>query len=347
MTQLARARPVVQVRGTVSASHVHRPWLGRIGLYVITLWAVLTFNFLLPRAMPGDPLLAMQDPESSLYVVDEGARARLAAYYGLDRPLMEQYVRYLAGVASGNLGWSIYLNAPVSGLIRQRLPWTLLLALPSLILASVVTVLAGAHSAWVHGSPADQLLLVAFTALRTVPVFFLGVLGILVFSVKLDWLPLSGSTTLFHTWPNVWQQALDILRHWLLPASLLTLEMIGGRYLLMRNSMVTVLGEEYMLVARAKGLPERALKYRHGLRNAILPFVTAFSAQLGFVVAGTIFVETLFSYPGMGRLMYDAVGTRDYPVLEGTFLVSAVTVLTVNLLTELVYGWLDPRVKEP
>lgn len=134
-------------------------------------------------------------------------------------------------------------------------------------------------------------------------------------------------------------------RHWALPAAVLTLEMATARFLLVRNSMVTVLGEDFMLVARAKGLAERALKYRHGLRNAVLPFFTAFSAQVGFAVTGTIFVETLFAYPGMGRLMFEAVSARDYPLLQGAFLLAAIGVLAANLLADALYGVLDPRTR--
>ncbi|MBI5301739.1 MAG: ABC transporter permease [Chloroflexi bacterium] len=321
-------------------------WLNQVGLYGLTVWAVLTFNFLLPRALPGDPIAAMQDSSSNFYIADAEARARLAAYYGLDRPLGEQYLGYLAGIATVNLGWSIRLNTPVIELLRLRLPWTLLLTIPTLLIASTITVLAGVHSGWVRGSRTDRALLIAFNLIRTMPVYLLGVFALILFSVNLGWLPLFGATTPFRVWQTPWEQAADILKHWILPASLLIVETLGARFLLMRNSMVAVLGEDYMLVARAKGLPERAIEFRHGLRNAILPFVTAFSAQLGFAVSGAIFIETLFAYPGMGRLMFDAVGARDYPVLEGSFLVVALSVLTMNLLADLMYGWLDPRVRE-
>lgn len=324
-----------------------KSWLNQIALYAVTLWAILTINFLLPRAMPGDPLLALLDPTSDVFVYNDELRAELAHYYGLDRPLIDQYAQYLAGVTTGNLGWSIRWNTPVATLIRSHLPWTLLLVIPSLVLATVISMLAGAHSAWVRDSAADRLLLIVFTGMRALPVFFLGILAILLFSVKLGWSPLGGARTPFRSWPTLGQQTLDILRHWMLPMAILTVEMIGGRYLLMRNSMVTVLGEDYMIVGRAKGLSERALKYGYGLRNAILPFFTAFSAQLGFAVTGAIFIETLFAYPGMGRLMFDAVTVRDYPVLEGTFLVVALSVLGANLLSDLAYRWLDPRVREP
>jgi peptide/nickel transport system permease protein len=323
-----------------------RDRLKPIAMYTVTAWAILTINFLLPRAMPGDPLLALLDTDSELFVLDEDVRAELAHYYGLDRPLPEQYISYLANVATGDLGWSIRWNVPVAQLIRERLPWTLLLVVPSLALASIVAMLAGTHSGWVRGSTTDRLLLIIFTAVRTVPVFFVGILAILVFSVRLNWFPLSGGTTPFSTTFGLWRRVVDILHHWTLPAMVLTAEMIGGRFLLMRNSMVTVLGEDYMLVARAKGLPEHTVKYQYGLRNAVLPFFTVFSAQLAFAVAGAVFIETLFAYPGMGRMMFDAVSVRDYPVLEGTFLIIALSVLTVNLATDLAYRWLDPRVRE-
>ncbi|MFN8482243.1 MAG: ABC transporter permease [Anaerolineae bacterium] len=316
-----------------------------VALYLLTLWVVVTLVFLLPRALPGDPLSALQDPGSTSYVVDEDMRARLLAYYGLDRPLSEQYVHYLEGIVTGDFGWSIRLNQPVIELIRERLPWTLLLAVPALLLSSLMTLVAGTHSGWRRGSRSDRALIVSFTGLRAIPAFFLGVLAILVFSVRLNWLPLDGAYTPFQTWPTVFHQALDVGRHWLLPMLVLTVELIGARYLLMRNSMVGVVGENYMLVARAKGLPESALKYRHGMRNAILPFLTAFSIQLGLVVTGAIVVETLFVYPGMGRLMFEAVSARDYPVLEAVFLLSAFAVLTANLVMDLMYGRLDPRVR--
>ena len=315
-------------------------------MYALTLWTVVTLVFLLPRLMPGDPIAALQDPSSGSFVADDQTRARLEAYYGLDRPVAEQYLHYLAGAASGDLGWSIRLNTPVSELIATHLPWTLAMTVPSLLLASLLTVFAGAHAAWVRGSRTDRALLLLFTGMRTVPVFFLGVLALFLFGAQLQWLPLAGSSTPFRSWPSAWDQAVDLFSHWLLPASLLTLELVGGRFLLMRNGMLSVLGEDFMLVARAKGLSERSLKYRHGLRNALLPFFTAFSAQLGFAAAGAIFIETLFAYPGMGRLMFDAVGARDYPVLEGTFLLVAVSVLSVNLATDALYGRLDPRTRE-
>jgi peptide/nickel transport system permease protein len=321
------------------------PAAARLGVYTFTLWAVLSLNFALPRALPGSPLNALQDPDNSLFVSDERVRARVLAYYGLDRPWWEQYAAHLEGLARGDLGWSIRLHAPVGQIVWSRLPWTLLLVIPSLVVASAVTLAAGVEAGWARGSRLDRALTVGFTLVRTVPAFFLGVLAIKLFSVQLGLFPLAGATTPFRQYESAWEQALDVLHHWALPAGVLTLDLLGARFLLVRNSMVTVLGEPYMLVARAKGLPDRALKYRHGLRNALLPFFTAFSAQVGVAVAGAVFIETLFAYPGMGRLLFEAVGARDYPLLQGAFLVVALAVLAANLAADVLYGRLDPRTR--
>lgn len=319
----------------------------RVVVYAFTVWAVLTFNFLIPRLMPGDPLAYLYDPENPFYLPDESLRSRLAAYYGLDRPTAEQYVDYLRNVLSGNFGWSIRFNLPVGELIASRLPWTLLLTVPGLVLATAVTVVAGTEAAWRRGSLLDYALILGFTLVRTVPVFFLGVLAVLVFAVHLRLFPLSGAVTPFRIWASPLAQALDILHHWALPAAVLTVESVGARFLLMRNSVTLVLAEPYVQTARAKGLGELAIRYRHAVPNAILPLFTTFSAQLGMAVAGTVFVETIFAYPGMGLLLFQAVSARDYPVLEAGFLILSAGVLLGNLLADLAYGCLDPRVRRP
>ncbi|MER3450283.1 MAG: ABC transporter permease [Chloroflexota bacterium] len=236
---------------------------------------------------------------------------------------------------------------PVGELIASRLPWTLLLTVPSLVLATAVTVVAGTEAAWRRGSLLDYALILGFTLVRTVPVFFLGVLAVLVFAVHLRLFPLSGAVTPFRIWASPLAQALDILHHWALPAAVLTVESVGARFLLMRNSVTLVLAEPYVQTARAKGLGELAIRYRHAVPNAILPLFTTFSAQLGMAVAGTVFVETIFAYPGMGLLLFQAVSARDYPVLEAGFLILSAGVLLGNLLADLAYGCLDPRVRRP
>ncbi|RME38370.1 MAG: ABC transporter permease [Thermoflexia bacterium] len=314
--------------------------------YLVTLWAVLTLNFLLPRLMPGDPLAALLDPSSSDYVFDPEVRAALASYYGLDRPLPEQYVRYLWGAFRGDLGHSIRLNRPVADLIAAHLPWTLLLVGTALLLSSALALLGGTEAAWRRGSRADRVLVATNILLANVPVYFTGMLLILLFGARLRWLPMAGGRTPFARYPSAFAAVLDIGRHLLLPALTLTLAMLGAKFLLLRNTMVTLLGEDFMLVARAKGLPEGRLKWGHAFRNAVLPFVAHLAAHAGMAVTGAVFIETLFDYPGMGRLIFESVTARDYPVIQGVFLVVSVVVLTANLAADLLNARLDPRTSE-
>lgn len=312
--------------------------------YLVTLWTVLTLNFFLPRLMPGDPLAALLDPSSSDYVFDPEVRAALASYYGLDRPLLEQYGRYLLGAFTGDLGRSIRLNRPVADLILSHLPWTLLLVGTALLLSSALALLGGTEAAWRRGSRADRTLVATNILLANIPVYFTGMMLILLFGARLRWLPMAGGRTPFARYPSVFTAALDVARHLILPALTLTLAMLGAKFLLVRNTMVTVLGEDFMLVARAKGLPEGWLKWRHAFRNAVLPFVAHLAAHAGMAVTGAVFIETLFNYPGMGRLIFESVTARDYPVIQGVFLVVSVVVLTANLAADLLNARLDPRV---
>lgn len=318
----------------------------RLGVYLLTLWVVLSVNFFLPRVLPGDPLSALLDPDSSEFVFDAETRAALEAYYGLDRPLLEQYAAYLKGAVTGDLGRSILLNRPVAELIASHLPWTLLLTGTALFLASLIGILGGTEAAWKRGSLSDHLLTATSVIASNTPVYFLGIMMLIVFGATLKWFPLAGGRTPFARYDSFWLAADDIARHLALPAITLTLSMLGARYLLARNSVIGVLGEDFMLVARAKGLPVSCLKWGHALRNALLPFVSDLAAHAGMAITGAVFIETLFDYPGMGRLIFDAVGARDYPVIQGVFLIVAVVVLSANLLADWLSRRLDPRIVE-
>ncbi|MDW8103206.1 MAG: ABC transporter permease, partial [Anaerolineae bacterium] len=251
----------------------------RVSSFLLTLWVIATLNFLLPRLIPGDPLAALLDPASSDYVFDPEVRTALAAYYGLDRPLPEQYARYLLGIFRGDLGRSIRLNRPVSELIASHLPWTLMLVGTALLLSSALALVAGAEAGWRRGSRTDRVLVAANLLLANIPVYLTGMLLIHLFGARLGWLPMAGGRTPFARYETLLAAALDIGRHLVLPALTLTLGMLGVKFLLVRNTMVTVLGEDFMLVARAKGLPEGRLKWGHGLRNAVLPFVAHLAAH--------------------------------------------------------------------
>lgn len=314
--------------------------------YLISLWAILTLNFLLPRWLPGDPLAALLDPESSDYVFNSEVRAALETYYGLDRPLTQQYADYLSGAFTGDLGQSIRLNQPVTDLLREHLPWTLLLTLTALGIASLVGITSGSEAAWRRSSWMDKALVTGSIIASNAPVFFTGMILLIVFGVKLDWLPLAGGRTAFAHYDTTWDAAQDYTRHLVLPALTLTLALVGSKFLLVRNTMIGVLGEDYMFVARAKGLPANRIKHRHALRNAILPFIHHLAAHASFALTGALFIETLFNYPGMGRLIFESVVAHDYPVIQGVFLVVSVLVLSANLLADWLTHRLDPRVRE-
>lgn len=312
--------------------------------YLLTLAFLLTLNFFLPRAMPGDPISALLDRSSPDYLGDDAARAELAAYYGLDRSLPEQYLGYLGDLAQGELGTSVRYRAPVADLIGDRLPWTLLLAVSALGLATSVGVAAGVHSGWRRGGTVDRSLLTLFLGVRNFPAFFLASIGLFVFSVQLGWFPLAGASTPFSASLGPLARLVDIAHHLVLPATVMAVQFSAFQYLVMRAAMVSELGADYLLLGRAKGLQERRLKYRYAARNALLPVVSLTGVQFGFAVSGAvIFVETVFAYPGVGRLLFEAVGFHDYPTLQGCFLVLTLLVVAANLIADLASTRLDPR----
>lgn len=316
------------------------------GSYLLTVFLLLTLNFFLPRIMPGDPISAMlasaSTSGSSASITDDETRAALERYYGLDRPLPEQYWRYLKGLVSGDLGRSIRFNRPVVSLISERIPWTLLLGGTSVAIATAIGVFTGIHSGWRRGGRLDRSLISFFAGIANFPAFFLASMALYVFAVKLGWVPLAGATTPFADFPP-WRAALDVAHHLVLPASIMGLQFAAGQYLIMRAGVVGQLGSDYLLLGRAKGLSERRLKYRYAARNGILPLVSLTALTLSFVVAGAIFVERIFAYPGIGRLTFEAAGFRDYPLMQGTFLVLSVSVVTFNALADLALTRLDPR----
>jgi peptide/nickel transport system permease protein len=320
------------------------PWR-TVLLYGLTLWAVVTVVFLLPRLLPGDPLRSLEDPTTGQFVYDPQVRAKLAAFYGLNRPLVVQYLSYLSGLAHLRLGWSISQNTPVTTLIARRLPWTLLLMGSALVLSSATSFLAGATAAWHRGGKADRGLIAVLSAASTIPEYAMATVFLVCFAVLVPVFPLSGARTPFAEYSSPVATAGDVGLHLVLPVFALAAGLAANKFLIVRNSVVATLGEDYMLLARAKGLDRRRLKYHHSGRNAMLPFLTALGIQAGFAVGGALFVESVFAYPGMGTLMNAAVTARDYPLLQGSFVVLALVILVANLAVELTYSRFDPRVR--
>lgn len=310
--------------------------------YAVAFVLILTLNFLLPRMMPGDPLLAIYGNEA-LVALTPALKAQLVARFALDQPLWHQIGAYFLALFHGELGYSYYYNAPVLSVILGRLPWTLLLVGTSLVLSAVLGIVLGIESGWRRGAPADRALLAGLMSLNGFPDFFLGLLLLLVFSVTLGILPLAGALTPYSGLTGLALVG-DVLRHMVLPVAALTLANLGGGYLLTRNTMITVLKEPYMLTARAKGLSPGKLRYHHAGRNSMLPVVTRTGLGVGRIVTGALFVELVFAYPGVGYLTYEALLARDYPVIQGVFLLVAIFVLVANFLVDLTYPKLDPRV---
>ena len=291
--------------------------------------------------MPGSPLAHLAGEDVGALTAQD--RARVLRDAGLDRPPVEQYASYLANLARGEFGYSYQQKKPVATILLDRLPWTLLLTGCALTLSSVLGAALGALAAWQRGRRLDLASLATFIALQSLPSFWVGMLLVAVFGVQLGLFPTFGARDVFGRLEGA-DYWLDVAHHLALPCATLIIVTISETFLMMRYSMLAVLGEEYITVARAKGLAERWVLFRHALRNALLPVATVFMLRLGEAFAGATVIETVFSYPGLGRLMYDAVLARDYPVLQGAFLLVTLAIVFANLVADLLYPLLDPRV---
>jgi len=318
----------------------------RIVLYVVTAIVAITVNFFIPRLMPGNPALAVlgrvQAEES------KQAIAALEEQYGVQTKtgMWGQYVQYWDHLLHGNLGTSLnFYPASVGSLIRAALPWTIGLVGMATVIAFVLGTLLGVAAAWRRGSWLDGLL-PAMTFFQAAPYFFVAILAVAVFATKLGWFPPNSgydTTTLNpgFDWPFI----SNVIDHAVLPALTIVLASIAGWIIGMRNMMITTMDEDYVLLAQAKGLPaHRVIAY--AARNALLPSVAGFSLAIGFIVSGALLTEIVFSYPGVGYLLFTAIGSDDYPLLQGIFLIITLAVLLANLVADFVYAFLDPRTRQ-
>ena len=322
--------------------------LKSIAGYLFTLLLLLTLNFSLPRLMPGDPFIqAGGEAGEVVTYYSEDQIDYLREYYGLDEPVHEQYLTYLGEIFSGNLGFSFYYNEDVGEIILKRLPWTMFLVISSMVFSIILGVFLGSYSAENRGSWKDRAAYLIMIVFSEIPAFLIGIFLLVILGANLGLFPLSGGITHFTEHESIWSQGIDIVYHAALPILTLTLSRVGGMYLLTRNSMTAVLTKDYIKTARAKGLNNTRIKYVHALKNAILPLITRICLQMGGVIGGAVLAENVFAYPGLGTLMTDAVFVRDYPLLQGIFLVMALTVMGANLLADILYQKLDPRVKAP
>lgn len=315
--------------------------LKRFGEALPTVLGIVVLNFLLLNSAPGnavDALVGIMGASDPEFV------ARMTAQFGLDRSMPERLVIYIGNLFTFNLGNSYYFNRPVADLIFERLGATLLLMLSSIGLAVVVGVTLGITAARYYNTLLDRVIGLIALLLYAMPVFWVGLMLIILFSVKLEWFPMGGASTIGAS-NEPFYAAVDVLKHLALPMITLSLYFIATYTRLMRASMLETLHKDYIRTARAKGVPERTIAYRHALRNALLPVVTVIGVQMGALLGGSVIVETVFGWPGLGRLAYESVVQRDFNVLLGILFMSSIVVLTVNLLIDLVYAKLDPRIE--
>jgi peptide/nickel transport system permease protein len=316
----------------------------RGGLFLVTLLAALTVNFVIPRVMPGNEATAVL---STFRGVNPAALHALEIEFGVNvhQGLISSYFQYLGNTLTGQFGVDAQ-GVPVMSEITSKLPWTLGLVGVATVLAFVIGTLVGVLSAWRRGGRIDATLPPALFVLSSVPVFFVGLLLLYAFAVKLNWLPLGSNYSLGTTPSFSFSFVGDVLDHALLPGLSLTVVTAGLWVYSMRNNMITTIAEDYVRMGRAKGLSNRRVMLDYAARNAILPNLTGFAMQLGYVLGGAIVIEYLFSYPGLGYLFYTATTDHDLPLMQGLFLFYTVAVLVCVLIADLLTAVLDPRTRD-
>lgn len=323
-------------------------FLRKTGFYLVALWAAVTLNFFIPRALPGSPVDAVLAKLALRGPVDPSTREAIEVMLGADddTSLFEEYFAYLAGLFRGDLGISVtYFPTPVSQVVGQSLPWTLVLVGLATTITFIIGMVLGTVAGWKRGTWLDSLI-PATTILQAVPYFWLALLFIYVLSVNMGLFPIAGGYDYTLVRPALDYPFLsNAVYYGFLPALTIVLSSLGGWLLGMRNMMVSTLSEDYILTAEAKGLSPHRVMIMYAARNAMLPSVSGFAISLGFVVSGSIVVETVFSYPGVGYTMLQAVQNNDYSLMQGLFLIITVSVLAANLVVDLLYGVIDPRTR--
>jgi peptide/nickel transport system permease protein len=326
-----------------------RYFVRRFLFFLLTLWAAVTLNFIIPRLQPGDPAQTIVSKMvGQSRAIDPAEVAAIRAMLGTpDTSLGQQYIDYMRNIVQLNFGISYtYFPYTVTHMIGEAIWWTVILVGITQVIGFVVGTLLGAVAAWKRNSTFDSIVSLGLNFIGTLPFFWIALLLLYVFSFKLAWLPTSGGFSGEATREISWAYTLDILKHSILPAMAILITAPIGWVMGMRNNMIQTLREDYTRLAIAKGLKPWKVALRYSARNAILPNVTGFAISLGGILGGVVFIEGIFDYPGMGRLLFEAVGNRDYPLMQALFLFTTVGVLLANLFADMLYGVLDPRVRK-
>ena len=318
-----------------------RAVLSRVLQGLVLVLAVVVLNFVLVHAAPGDPVETIAGVSGGM---SPELMAELRAQYGLDKPLPVQLGVYLGKVMTGDLGYSYFFNLPVVSMIGERVPATLLLVVSAVMLAFAIGTALGVLSSRKPNGLLSQFITVLSMVGFAAPVFWMGIMLVILFASVFPILPVSGMRSVDSSAGAGLKDMVDVLYHLVLPTLTLSLVYLAQYSRLARSSMLDVLGSDFVRTARAKGLADRVVLYKHALRNALLPVVTVLGLQFGNVMAGAILVETVFNWPGLGRLAFESVLRRDYPTILGVLLFSSIVVIVMNLLTDLAYRLIDPRI---
>ena len=319
--------------------------LKKTGVAILTVYAVITVSFLMVRFMPGDPLIHLvgQDRYMELMETAPLELERIAERYGLNDSLWEQYVSYLKSIVTLDFGIAYSNKQPVLDNVLYRAGWTLVLSVPTFFLGGLLGAALGVIAGWKPGGRFDKVATPVMLFLNTVPTNCIGIVFLVVFAFKLGWFPVNGMTS---GGLEGLSKALDILWHAALPLILLVLFRTASNFLLMKSNVSQIRNEDYIVTAYSKGLTDRKVLFRHVVRNALLPFVTSLCMQLGSLLSGSMLLEVIFGWRGMGDLFYTAVTTRDFPTAQLCFIISAVCVVAGNLLSDVIIAAIDPRIKE-
>lgn len=318
-------------------------WLKRLLGALLTIYVVITVSFFMVRFMPGDPLQHLVGQEEYYYLMenDPAELERLAEKYGLNDTIGVQYLRYLENVIHMDFGIAYSNKQPVVENVLNCMSWTIMLSIPTWIVGGLLGGILGVIAGWKPGKLFDSIMTPIALFLNTVPSNCIAILALVVFAYNLRWVPIGGMTSGMTTG---WARTMDILHHMALPLSILILFRVSGDFMLMKSSVSQIRREDYTTTARAKGLPERKVLFRHVMKNALLPYVTSMCMQMGSLLSGSMMIETIFGWKGMGQLFYNAVSNRDFPTAQLCFLISAFCVVTANLVSDLIITVIDPRV---
>ena len=318
---------------------------GKVFQYLLAFVCIISLNFFLVHLMPGDPLIHLLGEEGYFHLHSQKPQVLedLKAKYELDGPICKQYLVYFTNTLKGDFGWSYHYGRPVFQVILFRLKWTLVLLLPSILIAAILGAWLGSLAGWKRGVKSDRLFTPVFLFVYSTPVYCLGLLFVLLFAYYMHLFPLGGMA---EETSSGLAGFLGTLRHMALPMAVLALHGTAYNYLIMRNSVREVVREEYILAAISRGLKERRVLFAHAFKNALPPLITVVALDFGFIIGGALLVEIVFSWQGMGMVIYDAVISRDYPLLSGCFSILAVCVIFVNALADVIYAVVDPRIRD-